>query len=200
MVPEPSVEPGAQLRESYEAKAVSELEAADALVPGSAAIAGRGALFAAVVLLKGDPGEEDRAAGRALAGADGEAADKVLVALGIDPARAWRMCTRVAGAGGCAVGARAMAGAGDDAADARARRVELAVEAVDPDLVIALDPEAGEDLARAFGLPRLEPGRPHPVRGRTIGAVSGLAASLGDERAKARVWAEFRAVAGERHP
>lgn len=194
MVPEPSVEPGAQLRESYEAKAVSELAAADVLVPGSAAIAGSGALFAAVVLLKGNPGEEDRAAGRALAGADGEAADKVLVALGLDPDATWRMCTRVPSDGGCDAGADA--GAGDAAADARARRVELAVEAVDPDLVIALDLEAGEDLARAFGLPRLEPGRPRPVRGRTIGAVSGLADSLADPRAKARVWAELRRVAG----
>lgn len=212
MVPEPGVEPGAQLRESYEAKAVSELAAADALVTGSAAIAGSGALFADVVLLKGHPGEEDRAAGRALAGADGQAADKVLVALGIVPARAWRMCTRVTGTGGRDAGAGASAGTGDhvtgvgagmdsddDAAEMRARRVELAVEAVDPDLVIALDPEAGQDLARAFGLARLEAGVPAEVRGRVIGAVSGLAASLGDERAKARVWVEFRAVAGERH-
>ena len=186
MVPGSGIAPDAQLRESYEAKAVSELADADALVPGASAIAGRGSLFARVVLLKGEPGEEDRSAGRALAGADGEAADKVLVALGIDPATAWRMCTRVAGEGGAS-------------AEARARRVELAIEAVDPDLVIALDREAGEDLARAFGLASLEPGKPVQARGRTLGAVSGLATSLGHEGAKARVWSELRAVAGERH-
>jgi hypothetical protein len=189
MVPGPGVAPEAHVRESYEAKASAELAAADALVPGSSAIAGDGSLFASVVLLKGEPGEEDRAAGRALAGPDGEAADKVLAALRLDPARAWRMCTRVAGAGG--------AGSAADA-EARARRVELAVEAVDPDLAIALDPEAAEDLARAYRLPRLAPGKPVQARGRTLGAVSGLAASLGDERAKARVWAELQAVAGKR--
>jgi hypothetical protein len=187
MVPGPGVAPEAHLRESFEAKASAELAAADALVAGSSAIAGDGSLFASVVLLKGHPGEEDRAAGRAFAGEDGEAADKVLVALGLDPARAWRMCTRVAGG---------VASGGADA-EARALRVELAVEAVDPDLAIALDPEAGEDLARAYRLPGLAPGKPVQARGRTLGAVSGLAASLGDDRAKARVWAELRAVAGK---
>jgi hypothetical protein len=183
MVPEPGVAPEAHLRESYEAKASAELAAADALVPGASAVAGHGSLFARVVLLKGDPGEEDLEAGRALAGPDGEAADKALVALGLDPASAWRMCTRVA----------------DGVADpeARARRVGLAVEAVDPDLVIALDAQAGQDLARAFGVAGLEPGQPVRARGRTLGAVSGLAVSLGDESAKALVWAEMRGVAGK---
>lgn len=184
MVPGQGVAPGASLRESYEAKASAELAAADALVPGVFAVAGNGSLFAVVVLLKGDPGEEDRATARALAGPDGQAADKALVALGLDPATAWRMCTRDAG------------GIADD--EARARRVELAVEAVDPDLVIALDPQAGEDLARAFGVARLTPGKPVRARGRTLGSVSGLAASLGDEGAKARVWAEMQAVAAVR--
>jgi hypothetical protein len=194
MVPEPGVEIEARIRESYGAKASAELAAADRLVPGASAIAGHGSVFAQVVLLKGDPGEEDRPAGRALAGADGEAADKVLVALGLDPGAVWRMCTRVAGPD---VGAGAATG-GPAAAEARARRVELAIEAVDPDLVIALDMDAGEDLARAFGAARLEPGKPVQARGRTLGAVSGLAASLGDESAKARVWAELRGVAGGR--
>jgi hypothetical protein len=189
MVPEPGVAAPARLRESYRAKATVELAAADALVPGASAVAGNGSVFAVVVLLKGDPGHEDVAAGRALAGPDGEAADKALAALGLDPAGAWRMCTRVAGG----------AGAAGDRSDteARARRVELAVEAVDPDLVIALDLKAGEDLARAFGLATLEPGKPVQARGRTLGAVGGLAASLGDEGAKARVWTEMRAVAGK---
>jgi len=186
MVPEPGVAPEVELRESYGAKTSAELAAADALVPGSSSVAGRGSLFAHVVLLKGVPGEEDLTAGRALGGPDGEAADKALIALGIDPDDAWRMCTRPAGA----------ASAAPADAEARARRVELAVEAVDPDLAIALDREAGEDLARAFGLARLEPGKPVQRRGRTLGAAGGLAASLGDEGAKARVWAELRSVAG----
>jgi hypothetical protein len=190
MVPEPGVAPAASLRESFEAKASAELAAADAIVPGSSRVAGHGSLLATIVLLKGEPGEEDRAAGRALAGPDGEAADKALAALGIDPAGAWRMCTRASAPGG--------AKGGPSDPEARARRVELAVEAVDPDLVLALDPEAGEDLARAFRLAGLAPGRPVSARGRTLGAVSGLAASLGDEGAKARVWAEIRAVAGDR--
>ncbi len=186
MVPEPDVALEAELRESYGAKASAELAAADALVPGSSSVAGRGSLFAHIVLLKGVPGEEDLTAGRTLAGPDGEAADKAMTALGFDPDDGWRMCTRPAGA----------TSAAPADAEARAHRVELAVEAVDPDVVIALDPQAGEDLARAFGLARLEPGTPVQRRGRTLGAVGGLAASLSDEGAKARVWAELRSVAG----
>jgi hypothetical protein len=74
--------------------------------------------------------------------------------------------------------------------------LELIVEAVDPVLVVALDGDAAQDLAAAFGLPALAPGRPSVARGRTLGAVGGLAASLDDPGAKARVWKHFKAVVG----
>jgi hypothetical protein len=69
------------------------------------------------------------------------------------------------------------------------------VEAVDPVLAIALDRAAAEDLAAAFGLEALPPGQPVVVRGRTLCAVGGLAASLDDPAAKARVWKDFKAAA-----
>lgn len=178
MVRGPEVE-AERLAKLYRAKANAELHAADALVSGAAKAASHGDPIADTLLLKGAPGPADVAASRALAGEDAEAARKSLAALGRDQESVYYACTRPQG---------------DAKRDARVRRVALIVEAVDPRLVIALDPVAGEDLSAACGA-ELVPGRPVEVLGRTMLAVDGLEASLADEGAKARVWAQLKSLA-----
>jgi len=174
-----SPETGARVARLFEAKARAELAAADAVLGAKPAVANSGDALGSTVLVKGAPDAGDRAARRALAGPDGVAATKALAALGLDADAVLAVCSRPA--------------AGD--ADAHARRLELVVEAVDPRLVIALDAAAAEDLAAAFRVPALVPGRPVMARGRVLGAVGDLAASLGDPNEKARVWARFKSVA-----
>jgi hypothetical protein len=164
----------------YEAKARAELAQADALYSNAGAVASWGDPLAAVVLVVGAPGPEELAAHRALAGPVGEAARKAIGALGFDPASTLALCSRPGG---------------DSDQGARAERLEYAIEAVDPVLVVALDPQAAEDLARAVRCPRLAAGRPVTARGRTIGAVGDLAASLRGEGGKRAVWAAFLSIA-----
>jgi hypothetical protein len=68
------------------------------------------------------------------------------------------------------------------------------VEAVDPRVVIALDPQAAADLAAAFGIEPLEPGCVTRVLGRDVLATDDFAGSLGDDSAKRRVWDQLRAL------
>lgn len=171
----------AALQALYEAKARAELAAADALLPGSDAVATHGDPMASVVLVVGEPSDEEHRAHKALTGAPLEAAAKILTALGFDPASTLAICSRPE--------------PGADA-EARARRLEFAVEAADPVLVVALDAAAAEDLAAAFGLEPLRVGRPMKARGRVAGTVGSLAASLDGESLKPKVWAAFKALAG----
>lgn len=171
----------AALQALYEAKARAELAAADALLPGSDAVATHGDPMASVVLVVGEPSDEEHHAHKALTGAPLEAAAKILTALGFDPASTLAICSRPE--------------PGADA-EARARRLEFAVEAADPVLVVALDAAAAEDLAAAFGLEPLRVGRPMKARGRVAGTVGSLAASLDGESLKPKVWAAFKALAG----
>ncbi len=84
MAREGAVEPEqSSTRLLVESKVRAEIRAADALCPGADAIAVAGSLTPVVVLVKGNAGDADRAAGIALAGADGEAARKALAALGV---------------------------------------------------------------------------------------------------------------------
>ena len=159
-------------------KAEAEIAAADALVPGSGRIRSVGDTLAEIVLVKGLPGPEDRSAERALAGADGDAADKALDALGLPPER-FAVCSRPS---------RSSAGV-------RAERLALIIEAVDPSIVVALDPQASSDVALAFGVNAITSGEPLRLRGRTVLALDGLEASLADERLKRRVWRQLQALA-----
>ena len=159
-------------------KADAEIAAADAPVVGSGRIRSSGDVLAEIALIKGAPGPHDVAAGRVLSGADGEAATKALDALGL-PSERYAVCSRP----------------GRSAAAARARRLALIIEAVDPAIVIALDPEAAADVALAMRTGALVPGEPVSVRGRNVLAIDGLEASLGDERLKKRVWRQLRALA-----
>ena len=163
----------------YGAKARAELTQADRMLGTRLPVSGSGDPLGRVLLVKGEPGPEDVATRRALAGVDGEAAAKALEALGMDPSSAWATCSRPRKADEQAVSSR----------------LRLIVEAVDPALVICLDPLAGRDMARALGLGTLAPGVPATHMGRVVGAVDGLEASLGDPAAQARVWRQMRAVA-----
>ncbi len=164
----------------YRAKARAELRAADEELPGAATVRWRGNPLADVVLVASAPAASDRAARAALTGEPGEAAAKALTALGIGKERLFAFVSRPAS---------------DAEPGPVARRVELTVEAVDPRLVIAVDADAARDLAHAYGLDALEPGRAVPVRGRLIGFVGDLAGSLDDVEKKASVWKAFKAIA-----
>ena len=173
------VESAAEIRALYEAKTRAELAAADSVAPGSDRVASVGALLARVALVKGLPGPAEVSGGAALCGPDGVAADLALAALGHDPAGTFRLLSRPE--------------AGIDAAR-RTERLRLVVEAVDPEFVIALDPEAAEDVAEAFGIAPLRFGAPVRVLGRTMLAVDGLEASLTDQARKRRVWRQMQAL------
>jgi uracil-DNA glycosylase len=118
-----------ELVQLYAAKAAAEVAAAEALAPG--APASQGPAPADVMLVKGEPGPGDLAAGRALAGDDGRAAASALAALGLADAPAFACCSRGA----------ATAGAKADDADAHARASRLArlALAVEPRVLIGLD-------------------------------------------------------------
>ncbi|MDZ4168706.1 MAG: uracil-DNA glycosylase family protein [Coriobacteriia bacterium] len=169
-----------RLRASYEAKARAELAAADALAPGADTVRWSGDPLASVVVVKGSPGPAEACGGPALSGADGEALHKALEALGWDPPLAFMtLSSPISGL--------------DDGA--RAARLRLQVEAIDPRVVIALDAVAADDLARAFEIPSLKAGSPVVSDGRRIVVLSGFEASLGDERLKRTVWRELKAAA-----
>ena len=172
-------ESGEKLRALYESKARAELAAADGLVPGSDGVPWRGELLASVALVKGLPGPAEASGQPALAGADGDAADKALVALGVDPVAVFRTLSRpVPEADPTRCGAR----------------LRLQLEAVDPSLVIALDRVAADDLRQALGLTELPFGVQVDIAGRRVVAVDGLEESLGDAARKRRVWRQLQAV------
>lgn len=163
------------------AKAQAEQDAADAALPGIAVLAS-GDPLGRVLLVKGEPGAADLAAGEALAGADGDAARAALEALGIPTASVLAVVTRPAAA---------------TTADAARMRLAIYLESADPGLVVALDATAADDLAAAAGLRALPFGKPEHVRGRVLLAVDGLEASLADETRKRRVWGQLQGLKAE---
>jgi hypothetical protein len=169
----------AAVRALFEARARAELEAADALAPGGDAVAWSGALFAEVAAVKGLAGPAEASGDAALSGADGDAADKALEALG------WRAETLFRTL------ARPEPGI---PAQQRAARLRRQLEAVDPKLVLALDAEAAEDVAAAFGIAVPAFGAEARVLGRRFVAVDGLEASLADPARKKRVWRQLQAA------
>lgn len=170
----------ARLRELHEARARSEIAAANALAPGSDVVAHRGDLMPVIAVLKGLPGPAESSGGAAVSGADGLAAEKALERLGYEPAAVFWALTRP-----------------EPSMDAarRAARVRALIEAVDAPLVLSLDAEAAEDVAAAFSVARLAFGREHSVAGRRLVAVDGLELSLADARRKSLVWKQLQAAA-----
>jgi hypothetical protein len=166
----------------YETRARDELAAADALAPGSDAVASQGALLAEVVLVKGLAGPAEATGGAALCGPDGEAALKALEALGWSRDSAFRTLSHPEPG---------------IPAERRGDRLRMQIEAVDPVLVLALDVEAAVDLAEAFGIAQPRLGEAVRVLGRRIVAVDGLEASLADLARKKRVWRQLQAAKAE---
>ncbi len=158
-------------------KATTELHDADLRVSDVAWVPWTGDVMAEVVLVKGGPGPAEASGGGALTGQDGEAIRKALEALGFDSPKVFCTLSRPSGP--------------IDAAEA-ARRICEQVETVDPQAVIALDGTAASDLAAAFGLPRLEPGKTRAHHGRTFLALDGFEASLGTTSRKRKVWNQLR--------
>jgi len=170
---------GSGARLLAEAKVRAELSAADALYPGADAITGSGAITPTVVIVKGEPGEADLAAGVALAGAGREHTAKDVPST---PSASSALRTASPSAPGVS---------GEAAAD----RLRLIIEALDPSLVIALDRVAASDTSSAFSSPELVFGSPLRVGGRVLLAVDDLEGSLTDGR-KAEVWQQFRGLRG----
>lgn len=166
----------ARLDAVYRAKARAEVAAAEALVPGGV-VRGQGNVLAEVLLVKGEPGPGDLAAGRALAGEDGAAIGKALDALAL-PKERFAFCTRV----------------GETGSPERIRRVRQLVEAIDPRVVVLLDAGAAEDFGAAYGQPAPTVGVVASVLGRAVLALDGFEASLADEPRKRRVWRQLRAL------
>ena len=162
----------------YESKILAELDAADALSPGTGPGARAGDPFATVMLVKGLPGPAEIAGDPVLSGADGDAARKALAALGFDPESVFRTLSRPGGVAGTGAGAR----------------LRAQIEAVDPYAVLALDDAAGEDLAAACGAAALKTGVIDASGPRILLAVAGLEASLEDPVAKRRVWRQLQAL------
>jgi hypothetical protein len=172
----------ARLRGMHEVRARAELAAADALAPGSDVVVSRGAVMAAVLIVKGLPGPAESAGGGAVSGADGEALCKALEALGYDSASAFFTLSRsVAGL----------------APDRYASRVRAQIEAADPRTVIALDEVAAGDVCAAMGVDLPPAGTVVRALGRRIVWVEGFEASLVDEQTKRRIWHQLRAAAVE---
>jgi hypothetical protein len=159
----------------YEAKALAELRDADALARVGDGGWG-GDVLGTVALVVG---AAHGAKGSLLPADAAEAVDKALVALGFGSGSAFVIASRPAGADPAALAAR----------------LRLALEAVDSPLVLALDGDGLQDLAAAFGLTALEAGQPVRSAGRVLGGVGDFAGSLGDPKAKARVWAAMKAAA-----
>jgi len=152
----------------YAAKALAELADADALA--GVGEEGRG----------GDPmGAVALVSAGTFPDAAAEALGKALAALGFDAGSAFTIVSRPEGV----------------RLGAAPARLRLALEAVDAPLVLAVDAEAGQDLAAAFGVDRLDPGLPVRSFGRVLGAVGDFAESLADPKSKTRAWAAIRAVA-----
>ena len=173
------VRDAAELAALYDAKASAEEDAADALLP-AVPVKRSGDVLGRVLLVKGMPGEADRAKSESLAGPDGEAARAALEALEVPTGSMLAVVSRPDGAGTPALGAR--------------RRLARYLEAADPAIAIALDALAADDLAVAAGVPALPFGEAVEHRGRVLLAVDGLEASLGDDARKKRVWRQFRGL------
>jgi hypothetical protein len=152
-------------------KAASELAAALSESP----VLTTGSAPADVFIAKGTASPLDLSRAEALAGEDGVAVRKALAALGWDTSL-FGLCVS----------------AGETALEPAS--LALAIEAVDPDLVIAVDETAALSVAAALGADPLVFGTPRQIQGRSVLAVDGLEDSLADDARKRRVWQQLKSV------
>jgi hypothetical protein len=168
-----------RIRGLHEARVTAELAKAESYAPGCDSCSWRGSLMPTVSVVKGMSGPAEASGGSAVSGADGKAAVKALEALGHDGSQVFFTLSRpVPGVERSAL----------------CKRLRAQLEAVDAPLIVALDAEAAEDIAEAYGLASLAFGDEVRVAGRRLVAIDGLEASLADPLRKGRVWAQFSAA------
>ena len=160
----------------------------DELASAGFMLAGNG--FPQVLMLKGEPGPAEQSGAGLLAGPDGAALRAALDRLGYAD-DAWAACSvfpePLSGNPSCAL--------------LSPEDLAWAVEAFDPELVLALDDAAAQALARAWGLSApFEPGALARVRGRRVLALGGFEAALSDPKAKQLAWARLKQVPPLRAP
>ena len=134
-----------------------------------------GSAYPDVLLIKECLNERELSGEPLLGGRDGDALRAALDKLGFAD-DAWAACSvpRIDG----------------DHADADL--LAFAVEVFDPELVIALDPEAADALSRAWETPISEGAGVLRVRGRRVLALGGFEKALDDDSAKQRMWAMLK--------
>ena len=150
---------------------LAALEAAGFLLAGNA--------FPAILLVKGAPGPAELAGAPLLSGPDGDALRAALDRLGY-PEDAWAACSAFALNAG---------------APSRlpAQELAVAVEAFDPEAVVALDTPAARALQEAWRLAEPLPvGALTRVRGRRALALGGFEAALSAEGGKQAMWSRLK--------
>lgn len=167
------------LSSAFSIKMRVELQTAEKRAPLCGEAASNGPMDAQTLVFKGQLGPSETAGGVAVSGADRSAILAALDRLGWDSGRVF-----FAWAPLCA----------DQDPAARAARLVGIVEAIDPELVVALDADATGEVATALGIAQPGFGRIHEPRGRTFIGVDGLEASLTDEVRKRRVWSQLKAA------
>lgn len=148
-----------------------------------------------IVLVKGDLDDAELAGGELLAGADGVALRAALTAIGYAPEDFCGISVRA----GEARGGVPVAAAGEPLPPDVFRE---AMEALDPEAVVLLDPTAADAMRDAyadalvaiedFDCAMLSPGLVAHVLGRRVLSLDGFEAALGDAREKQRMWAYLK--------
>ena len=151
-----------------------------------------GNVFSSIVLVKGELDDAERTGSDLMGGADGVALRAALGRLGYAPED---FC--------------ALASCGDEGPLEPALFRE-ALEALDPEAVVAVDDAAADELREAyaeelaliedFNTAALMPGLVAPVMGRRMLALDGFEAALTDSRAKQRMWAYLKQLPPEGAP
>ena len=149
-----------------------------------------GNAFSSVLLVKGQPGEVERAGGSLLSGADGTALRAALLKLGSAP-EDW-------------CGMACWLKTGEQLSSPRGRRCEqlspeqlrLAVATLDPATLVACDRAAAELVRNAYldGLLGLELGRVSMVRGMRVLNLGDFEAALQSMDTKQVMWARLKQI------
>ena len=163
-----------------------------------------GNAFSPIVLVKGELNDREKAGGRLLAGADGDALKAALLAMGYAPED---FCGLAAVAGPADDGSPSSVIEGAPLPSDLFREV---LEALDPEAVVLLDDASvavmqgayAEELAgiEDFDTAMLTPGLVAHVLGRRVLALGGFEAALSDAHSKQRVWAYLKQLPPEGAP
>ena len=158
---------------------------ADLASLGQRGVAVGGNAFSSILLLKGEPSDDERAGKPVLGGADGVALRAALGALGYAPEDWCAMLTVT-----------------EDGKTMDPALVREAVCTLDPDTLVACDDDAAQALRDAyadelvslddFDAAMLAPGKVVRVLGMRVMALGGFAAALSDAHEKQVMWARLK--------